>query len=108
MAEAIPRDEMDLLAAEHVLGLLDAEARRAAAALVEGNGTMRLLAEEWEDRLADLNAEFVSVDAPDVWPALDRQLFAARRKRTRLFWLLVGAFAVALVAKVAFWAQLLG
>jgi anti-sigma-K factor RskA len=107
MAETPTRDEMDLLAAEYVLGVLDADERQEVDRLLGLNGTMRHLAEQWEDRLSGLNLAYVPVDAPDVWGALDRDLFRPRRIRNRIFWGVVVALAVALVVKLAFWSKLI-
>ena len=103
MADLPPREEMDFLAAEYVLGVQDAEDRARTRALIEGNGTMRLLLNEWEFRLAALNAAYVPVAAPDVWGALDAQLFARGRRRNRLFWLVAAGLGVLLFGKIAMW-----
>jgi anti-sigma-K factor RskA len=108
MAEALSHDEMSLLAAEYVVGLLDADERASASRLIDANGTMRGLVDDWVERLSPLNAAYAAVPAPDIWRALDRELFAPARWRRRLFWLVVAGLAVALVGKLAFWARLLG
>lgn len=107
MAEAVSRAELDLLAAEYVMGLLEADDRASTASLIDGNGTMRLLVGEWETRFAPLNAAYMPVPAPDVWPALDAQFFAPRRRRNRLFLFVVAGLAVVLAVKLAFWMKLL-
>lgn len=107
MADPTPRPEMELLAAEYVLGVLEAEERRAAAELADRDGTMRMLVDDWAFHLSSLNTAYAPVPAPNIWPALDRELFAPKRRRNRIFWLVVAGLAVALVVKVAFWIRLL-
>ncbi len=107
MADPSTRDELDALAAEYVLGVLDTDIRREAAALIDRDGTMRVLVADWQQRFSPLDAGYDPVPAPDLWPALDRQLFAPGRRRNRVFWLVVAGLAVALVVKVAFWIRLL-
>jgi anti-sigma-K factor RskA len=107
MAEPAAHENLDLLAAEYVLGVLDANERREARTLIDGNGTMRMLAELWQERLAPLNEAYAAVAVPDVWPALDRQLFAERRTRNRIFWFAVAGLALALAVKLAFWLWML-
>jgi anti-sigma-K factor RskA len=108
MAEALSHEEMSLLAAEYVVGLLDADERASASRLIDANGTMRGLVDDWAVRLSPLNAGYVAVPMPDIWRDLDRELFAPTRWRARLFWLAVAGLAVVLVGKLAFWARLLG
>jgi anti-sigma-K factor RskA len=98
---------MDLLAAEYVLGVLDAGERARTQALIHRNGTMRILVEAWEDRFSPLDAGYPVLAAPDVWRDLDRALFAPQRRRNRVFLLVVSVLAVALVVKMVFWARLL-
>lgn len=66
-----------------------------------------MLMELWEERFVPLNDDYAPLAAPDVWAGLDHELFAPRRRRNRIFWLVVAGFAVALVVKLAFWARLL-
>lgn len=85
-----PEDEDDLLAAEYVLGTLDAAAWRAAheRAGVEGGFAARVRA--WEGRLAALNAGYAEVPvAPDAWARLQARLFPApaAQRRWGLGWL---------------------
>ncbi len=107
MVDAPPRDEMDMLAAEYVLGVQDAEERAQTRSLIDGNGTMRLLIQDWEARLDPLNRGYVPLPAPDVWPALDAQLFARARWRKRLFWLVVIGLGLVLAGKIAMWLKIL-
>lgn len=107
MAEALSRQELDLLAAEYVLGLLDAEERDRAGQLIDSNGTMRMLVEDWGYRLSPLAEPIPALAMPDIWRDLDRQLFAPRRWRNRLFLLVVGGLVVAAAVKLAFWLRVL-
>lgn len=71
----------DLLAGEYVLGVLDADQRRAAAARIERDPGFARLVAEWERRLAPLLADWPAIEVPaHVWP----------RIRTRLGWAAAG------------------
>jgi len=71
----------DLLAGEYVLGVLDAEQRREAAARIERDPGFARLVADWERRLAPLLADLPAAEVPaHVWP----------RIRTRLGWAAVG------------------
>jgi anti-sigma-K factor RskA len=69
--------EEDLLAAEYALGVLDADARRAAQARLERDGRFAADVAEWSSRLAPL-AEAVPEEAPppEVWARVTRELGA--------------------------------
>lgn len=59
-------------AAEHALGVLDAEARRAADARVGSDAAFRAELREWEDRLAPLADEVAPVEPPaTVWERIE-------------------------------------
>jgi anti-sigma-K factor RskA len=60
------RPEMDALAAEYLLGVLDHDEREEVRMLIDGDGTMRMLTEAWEDGFAPLNARYPLIAAPDV------------------------------------------
>lgn len=67
----------DLLAAEYVLGVLDAAQRRDAQARIERDPAFARLVAEWEVRLAPMLAELAPTEVPaHLWP----------RIRTRLGW----------------------
>lgn len=107
MTSDLSRAEMDMLSAEYVLGVLEADERARTGDLIGSNGTMRLLSEAWETRFAPMNDGYPVLAAPDVWAGLDRELFAPARRRNRIF-LLAGAVLVAgVVIKIAFWARLM-
>ena len=99
--------ELDMLAAEYVVGLLDGDEREQAARLIDSSVTMRFLVEDWGYRLSPLAEPIPPLAMPDIWRDLDRQLFAPRRWRNRLFWLVVAGLAVAAVVKLAFWLRVL-
>ena len=64
----MPPGEPDMTAAEYALGVLDGEARRAAAARLASDPAFAAEVAAWEDRLAPLAAEtFASVPPPQVW-----------------------------------------
>ena len=67
----------DLLAAEYVLGLLDARERRDARLRINRDPAFARLVDDWARRLEPLNDELVAEDVPThLWPRL----------RTRLGW----------------------
>ncbi|MFN7003027.1 MAG: anti-sigma factor domain-containing protein [Roseinatronobacter sp.] len=98
------RDPDDLLAAEYVLGLLDGPDWRATRdrALVDAAFAARV--QDWEARLAPLNAEFPEAAPPDVLGRVEARLFATPKPR-RFGWgwgLATGSvLALALLAAVA-------
>lgn len=94
------REGLEALAAEYALGLSGAEDRDSAALRMGREATFRHLVGMWEMRLADLNTGFGVLPAPDVWPALDRQLFAPARRARRVIWLLIAIPVVAVAVKV--------
>lgn len=65
----------DLLAGEYVLGVLDADQRRAAQARIGSDAGFTRLVADWEQRLAPLLAEFGSAEVPPhLWPRIRTQL----------------------------------
>jgi anti-sigma-K factor RskA len=61
-------DDRAALAAEYVLGSLDADERRQAQALIESDTDFAALVRSWERRLGELNAMVESVEPPaEVW-----------------------------------------
>jgi anti-sigma-K factor RskA len=57
-------DDRAALAAEYVLGSLDADERRQAQALIESDTDFAALVRSWERRLGELNAMVESVEPP--------------------------------------------
>jgi len=74
MAVEMERDEIDMLAAEYALRLLEGEDLRAATALMLTNPEFAKAVTDWETRLADL--------ADEVEPVQP----AARTRPARRFW----------------------
>jgi anti-sigma-K factor RskA len=91
--EMMPQDGDDLLAAEYVLGVLDASARRNAELRAEADRSFASLISSWQQRLAPLDDEYASVTPPPmVKVALDKRLFAPAQAR-----------APSLFQSLAFW-----
>lgn len=71
-------DEKDALAAEYVLGTLDADERSAALAMIAADDAFATLVGAWEHRLGELNALVVSVEpAPELWEKIKLQVAGA-------------------------------
>lgn len=69
----------DALAAEYVLGVLDAAERAAAARRIETDAAFAALVDGWEVRLAPLADSYAPVEPPAAAKAaLDRTLFGGR------------------------------
>ncbi|HUA24982.1 MAG TPA: anti-sigma factor [Steroidobacteraceae bacterium] len=84
----------DLIAAEHVLGVLGAPARAAAEARVLSDAAFADRVAAWERRLAPLALELVPVDVPSrVWSAV----------RARLGWTVEQSPRPGLWQSVSFW-----
>ena len=112
-------DDIDALAAEHVLGSLDANERAAVNARRRSDTALAAAIEEWERRLAPLSEQALGVPPP---PNLFEQILSRiseptpvrlgarevvplRRSARRGRWIAVGATAVAacIAAAVAVW-----
>lgn len=71
-----PRDDDSVLAAEYVLGVLDAEERIALQARIDRDPDFARHVEAWENHLAGLNTAFDEVEPPaHLKDALERRLF---------------------------------
>ncbi len=69
-------DDTDMLAAEYVLGTLDADERAAAAARLTGDAVLARAVAAWEDRLAPLVATVAEVTPPPaVFDGIVARLF---------------------------------
>ncbi len=101
----------DLIAAEYVLGTLDAAERRAARERAEVDGGFAARIHAWEGRFAPLNDAYPEVTPPDVLAAVEARLFPAPRPAPRR-WSLLGwrgaALGGGLVAALAVVALLIG
>jgi anti-sigma-K factor RskA len=72
----LDRQELDLLAGEYVLGVLDAAAAREIETALPGNAELRRAVAFWEEHLAGLSALAPAAEPPaDLW-----QRIAARLK----------------------------
>lgn len=89
-----PPDSDDLQAAEYVLGVLDAGARRRAEARIESDAAFAGLVAEWEQRFAALLSQIEPVEAPShIWP----------RVRTQLGWSPMQGGREGLLQSLSFW-----
>lgn len=71
-------DDKDALAAEYVLGTLDADERAEAMALTAVDEGFAALVAKWERRLGELNVLVASVEpAPELWDKIKAQTAAA-------------------------------
>lgn len=102
MAEPIPPEERDALAAELALGLLEGEARAAALRLRLSDPGFAQEVQAWETRLAPLCAGFEEAPSPDLWAGIEARLDAggedvtALARRMRAWrWGAIGSGAVA-------------
>ncbi len=74
-------EDIDLVAAEYVLGTLDAGERTAFAERLRGDAQARLAVTAWEWRLADLNGKIKPVTPPaGLWEGIERGLQAPGAK----------------------------
>lgn len=108
----LPADDVDLLAAEYVLGVLDTDARRDARRRMRTDHAFAAEVAAWEMRFAAWLAAFEPVAAPaQAWERIQRSLgwTAAQPARSDTaparggFWrgLALGGFALASVCAVA-------
>ncbi len=92
--ERDPPDSDDLQAAEYVLGVLDAGARRRVQGRIESDPGFSGRVAEWEQRFAALLAQIEPVDAPaHIWP----------RVRTQLGWSPMEGGRESMLQSVGFW-----
>lgn len=96
----------DILAAEYVLGVLEADARAAVETRMARDPAFAEAVARWQDRLAPLDAAYVPVDPPAALQArIAARLFPAppRRQSGWFAALAGGAVAAALLAGVLVW-----
>jgi hypothetical protein len=68
MSDVVSNDDLNALAAEYVLGTLDYEERKGAAALLEVDPAFRDIVHIWERRFGDLHLMVEAVDPePELW-----------------------------------------
>lgn len=101
-APLTPHEAEDALAAEYVLGVLDAAERAEVDGRVRRDAGFASRVVGWEVRLAGLNDGFGEAPAPNLLPRIEARLFpkAARGPRFGLFGWLSGA-TVALALSLA-------
>jgi anti-sigma-K factor RskA len=82
-------DRRGLLAAEYVLGVLDADARREVERRLTQEPALAADVASWEQRLSTFADEVAPVEPPEaVWPAIRGRIGAGERdiaKRTRIW-----------------------
>ncbi|MEO6299493.1 MAG: anti-sigma factor [Paracoccaceae bacterium] len=102
-----PEFELDLLAAEYVIGLLGLEERMSVETRLREGGDLAERVAEWEHRLSDLNDDYAEVPVQNLMPQIEARLFPAalvvkRNLLSNLWaWGSAAAAAVALVAYLA-------
>ncbi len=80
--EMMPEDGDDLLAAEYVLGVLEAPARRAAEARIADDRAFARKVDTWVSQLSPLDDEYATVTPPaSLKAALDKQLFTSSQAK---------------------------
>lgn len=95
-------DADDLLAADYVLGTLDAADWRAAHDRAAVDGAFAARVRAWEGRLAPLNDGFAPVPPPpQAWAGIEARLFPAPARPRRRLWLPGLIMAGALAAGMA-------
>lgn len=71
----IPENDPDILAAEYVFGLLDAETYRSVIARLETDAVLRAAVYAWADRLQPLSDSLMPEQVPQhVWEAIQRRI----------------------------------
>ena len=74
----MPEGGDDLMAAEYVLGVLDAGARQRVETRIASDRVFAKMVESWQSRFEPLDEDYESVAPPPmVKAALDKRLFAA-------------------------------
>lgn len=108
MADAPTYQELDLLAAEYVLGVMPTDERHRFALLIESDATPAMLVAHWSEQLARLNLLYRPVAPPDVIRAVESRLFGEMRRRKQRVIGLGMLFFVLAVGKAFGWLWLLG
>lgn len=82
MSAGLGKNDEDL-AAEYVLGVLDANTRQEVATRIENDIVFARIVSSWEEHLSGLNAGFDEVQAPAaIKVAIDQQLFATSAQQS--------------------------
>ena len=74
-ARESPSEADDTLAAEYVLGVLDAAERADAETRIKRDPGFAALVVAWENRMGGLNDGFAEAPAPNLLPAIEARLF---------------------------------
>jgi anti-sigma-K factor RskA len=105
--ETMPEGGDDLLAAEYVLGVLDASARANAAARIDNERAFAARVDNWYQRLAPLDDSYATVTPPPmIKAAVDKRLFVSTQTKSPglleslAFWRGLSVAALALAAFV--------
>lgn len=86
-APLTPREAEDALAAEYVLGVLDAAERAEVEVRIKREPAFAARVADWEDKLSGLNDGFAEAPAPNLLPKIEARLFP-KQPGTRRFGLL--------------------
>jgi len=82
MSDTSP-SELDALAGELALNLLDGEERARAISLCLSDPSFAAAVEEWRTRLEPLHEAFQDSPATDLWPAIQRRLSSSGENHLR-------------------------
>ena len=98
----VDRQELDILAGEYVVGVLDGEAAREVEAAMAGNAELREMVAAWERRLCPLSRLAGEAEPPpDLWERIAVRLDASEKPARNALalwrWSTVAAAAVAAV-----------
>lgn len=102
-APLTPQEAEDALAAEYVLGVLDAAERAEVAARIKRDAAFAARVTDWELRLGGLNDGFAEAPAPNLLPKIEARLFPkpAPTRRFGVFGWLAGGLVAASLALVS-------
>lgn len=76
----------DLMAAEYVLGALDAAERAEVEGRAKRDPAFAARISAWEDRLSDLNDDYTPTTAPNLLPKIESRLFGKARAGRKFNW----------------------
>jgi anti-sigma-K factor RskA len=97
-----PDEEIEALAAEYVLGVLDLPERQKAEKRLKKDKAFAARVASWEERLSGLNDGFAESPAPDLLPKIEARLFPTTpRRRGWVFQWLSGLVVASAVVAAA-------
>ncbi|MEZ5934121.1 MAG: anti-sigma factor [Alphaproteobacteria bacterium] len=100
-------NDMEALAAEYALGVLDGANRRRAQQLQRRNPAFDAMVQAWERRLAPMSDAVSPVQPPaDLWNQLERDLGPVPVQRATPPTMAVPTESPALLKKLAFWRRM--